>query len=137
MSSNPVLTFNTPEPQAVAIGGVAYPLRSRNDLSLAQGVRYERLMRAALPLIEKARSDMDLTDTEDRQLSDLIRQLGHLAIEAPREVIDGLKDGPLWRIVGVAFFEVSPVRLAPETVPTEPPQTARKRRTKTTRSSRR
>jgi hypothetical protein len=101
--TNVVLSFETHETRLVEIAGARYPLRSREDFSLGQAFRYERLIAAATPLIQAA-GERALTDEEDAALSRHISDLAELALDAPRAVIEQLRSDQRMVLVSTAFF---------------------------------
>lgn len=113
MSSRTVLTLveANDTPRLVQIGPKTYSLRSTAHLTLAEGLRIDRL-RGVFDEITKAGLARDLSSEEAAQLSDAIVALARMAVEAPADVMEKLSETQLIQIIKTAFF-VQPTPSAP------------------------
>lgn len=127
---NIVLSIDaSPEPRLVAIHGTRYPLRSRDDLSIGQSMRYDKAIAELPPLVTLLRDGAELTDAQDEQVTALVHQLSALALAAPAAVVERLTLEQRMQIVMVAFFGA--------TAPPAPAAAARRPRRPARRQARR
>jgi hypothetical protein len=109
----------------VQIGSKRYRIRSDADFTLAEGLRFQRLITkfGAVHLSDKE----DWTDEEAAALSRLVLELALMATDAPREVIERLHEHQRCALVVTAFFSGLPgVGAAKTSEAIQPPKTKRR-----------
>lgn len=99
-----VLTIEASETRYVAINGRQYRLRGRDDLTLGETLRFDRLLKSCQPALAKWQAGDELADDELEQLDEAFRVLARFALDAPAEVVDRLTPYQQMLVVVTAFF---------------------------------
>jgi hypothetical protein len=117
--TTPVLSLTTRatvDPTAIAINGTAYPLRSKDDLTWAQTLRYSELY---VQLVARRAAVMSpgATAEDEAALTSVVNELLQLAVDAPADVLTGLRRDHKLAVISAAFFDYRPPTPSTETQP--------------------
>jgi hypothetical protein len=108
--SAPVLQITTRDrvdPSVITINGAAYRLRSKEDLSWAQTIRYSEL-HLQLVATRAAVLSPSATAEDEAALAAIVDELLVMALEAPEDLLLALRRDYKLSIIAAAFFEYRP-----------------------------